>query len=663
MLNAGMACARVDLTVREIGEGERPGGGARARALPSWPQKKRRLPPPNHSHPSTHHPLQKNKQQKQYGPCAYHKQSLDNLAAAVAATGRDCAIIVDTRGREMSIARPATLNPDGWPVLSGEVKVSAGATITVVPAASGATFSESVFPLSYAGLAAAAKPGDQLFVGRYLVNGAEESSLYLEVSSVAGSDVVCTALNDATLSGMLTVIHSDSSSSGGMSSFQAGLPLFDDVDLPALREIGAAHPIDFLALTYTCSASDVAAARAALDEAGLASTKIIAKIENRQGLVAFAEVAQAADAVMLSRGNLGLDVPPSKVAAVQKAAVTTCNLLGKPVIITRLVDTMVSAPRCTRAEATDVANAVLDGVDGLMLGAETLRGASPAATVSTVQSIAHQAELAFDHAAHFDALMVAQMQAEVEAVEAAAAEADAAGGDAGGEDGTLAAAADGRAGLKKVSSFGSLPLGLAPGADIPARLHSGHTSGAAGHSGLAQPKVEAMASTAVRVAEKAGAALLIVFAYTGRTTSLVAKYRPAVPVLTVVVPHTRPGDEAVRAKAAPGAPRDAESAAAQLARQFLVMRGILPAHQMAAGPAEAMLAAAVAEAGKRGLAKVGDQVVAVMQHQGDLVLKIVAVEGAAGGADGGADGGRPGVTLSPAPVAASSADLPAMAMA
>ena len=581
---------------------------------------------------------------------------------AVAATGRDCATIVDTRGREMSLRRPATLNADGWPVLSGEVSISAGATVTVVPASSGAEFSASVFPLSYAGLAAAVTKGDQLFVGRYLVNGAEESSLYLEVSSVEGESVVCTAVNDATLSGMLTVIHSDSSSSGGMSTFQAGLPLFDDVDLPGLTEIAQSHPIDFLALTYTCSAADVAAARAALDTAGLASTKIIAKIENRQGLHAFAEVAEAADAVMLSRGNLGLDVPPSKVAAVQKAAVTTCNLLGKPVIITRLVDTMVSAPRCTRAEATDVANAVLDGVDGLMLGAETLRGASPAATVSTVQSIAHQAELAFDHGAHFESLMVAQMQAEVEAVEAAAAEA-AGEGMEDGEDGTRAAAADGRSLMKKVSSFGSLPFGMGAGGDIPTRLHSGHASGA-GHSGLAQPKVEAMASTAVRVAEKAGAALLIVFAYTGRTTSLVAKYRPAVPVLTVVVPHTRPGDEALRARAPPGAPRDAEGAAAQLARQFLVMRGILPAHQMAAGPAEAMLAAAVAEAGKRGLAKAGDQVVAVMQHQGDLVLKIVAVEHAGEAMVGkGPSASRPGLALSPAPVAASTANLQEMAMA
>ena len=306
MLEAGMACARVDLTVRScVGERARAGpnaskGARRARSLAPRPVPSRPLigpsplpPPPSPLFFSL-----------QYGPVAYHKQSLANLAAAVAATGRDCATIVDTRGREMSLARPATLNADGWPVLSGEVAVAAGATITVVPAASGAEFSASVFPLSYAGLAAAVTKGDQLFVGRYLVNGAEESSLYLEVAGVDGEGVVCTALNDATLSGMLTVIHSDASSSGGMSTFQAGLPLFDDVDLPGLAELGAAHPIDFVALTYTCSAADVGAARAALDAAGLASTKIIAKVENRQALSAFAEVAEAADAVMLSRGNL-----------------------------------------------------------------------------------------------------------------------------------------------------------------------------------------------------------------------------------------------------------------------------------------------------------------------------------------------------------------------
>ena len=110
-------------------------------------------------------------------------------------------------------------------------------------------------------------------------------------------------------------------------------------------------------------------------------------------------------------------------------------------MITRLVDTMVSAPRCTRAEATDVANAVLDGVDALLLGAETLRGAYPAETVATVRSIARQAELAFDHGAHFETLMAAQTRDELEMGGGAAVTAP----------------------MKKVSSFGSLPANVGAG--------------------------------------------------------------------------------------------------------------------------------------------------------------------------------------------------------
>ena len=312
---------------------------------------------------------------------------------------------------------------------------------------------------------------------------------------------------------------------GGMSSTQAKqLPLFAPTDLPALKEIAASRAVDFVALTYTCSADDVATAREAVDALGLSGTKLIAKVENRLGLDNFAGIAEAADAVALSRGNLGMDMPAPKMAAVQKAAIAACNLLGKPCVLTRLVDTMVSAPRCTRAEATDVANAVLDGVDALMLGAETLRGAYPAETVRTVLSIARQAELAFDHASHFDGLM-----------EAVSSDADrrrgrgrgGAGERRGGnEEGLLVrvhpAPGAGRRPTDR-SLRGSISL-------------SGSRSSSNNYHGAALPKVEAMASTAVRAAEKIDAALLIVFAYTGRTTSLVAKYRPKMPVFTVVVP-------------------------------------------------------------------------------------------------------------------------------
>lgn len=537
--------------------------------------------------------------------------------------------------------RESTLSADGWPVIGEPVDVSAGSSVTVTTrckggAAAAAVMTSSVLPTAAPELAAMCHPGDQLFVGRYLVSGAETSSLYLEVAVVdaATGAIECVALNDATLSGQLTIIHSDASSGvggnesksegsgsrafGGMSSTQAKqLPLFPPSDLPALGDISGSHDVDFVALTYTCSADDVATAREALDALGLSGTKLIAKVENRLGLDNFAGIAEAADAVALSRGNLGMDIPAPKMAAVQKAAIAACNLLGKPCVLTRLVDTMVSAPRCTRAEATDVANAVLDGVDALMLGAETLRGAYPAETVRTVLSIAKQAELAFDHASHFDGLMEAvSSDAVVGEVEAAAAQASAAG-------------------MKKVSSFGSIPRqaqGVTDGS-IPSRLNFASGSKSKNYHGAALPKVEAMASTAVRAAEKINAALLIVFAYTGRTTSLVAKYRPKMPVFTVVVPSA----DGSGASSSSGGSNRSKGGSSMLERQFNLLRGVLPATgalssgEGATAISENMLVAAVRDAAARGLLVGGDHVVAVMQYRGDLVLKIAAADETAQG--------------------------------
>ena len=149
-----------------------------------------------------------------------------------------------------------------------------------------------------------------------------------------------------------------------------------------------------------------------LDSIGCSTTRILAKIETRQALLNLNGILQQADGIIMSRGSLGLDCPPEKMGMVQKMLVQmrsvvvayieharthihththihtythantqSCNLTGKPVLITRVVDTMQNSPRPTRAEATDVANAVLDGVDGILLGAETLRGVCLRASV------------------------------------------------------------------------------------------------------------------------------------------------------------------------------------------------------------------------------------------------------------------------------------------
>ncbi|GLI68599.1 hypothetical protein VaNZ11_013069, partial [Volvox africanus] len=139
---------------------------------------------------------------------------------------------------------------------------------------------------------------------------------------------------------------------------------------------------------------------------------LVAKVETRQALFNFRGILDASDGIIVSRGLLGLDVVPEKVALIQKALCSHANLAGKPVVITRVLDSMIDNPRPTRAEATDVANAVLDGADALFLGAETLRGKNPVETVRTLVSIARQAEKVFDFRHHFEWLMQAAIDAQ-----------------------------------------------------------------------------------------------------------------------------------------------------------------------------------------------------------------------------------------------------------
>ncbi|XP_029147071.2 pyruvate kinase 1, cytosolic-like [Arachis hypogaea] len=136
---------------------------------------------------------------------------------------------------------------------------------------------------------------------------------------------------------------------------------------------GVKNKIDFLSLSYTRHAEDV-----------------------RQGLTHFDEILREPDGIILSRGNLGIDLPPEKVFLFRKSALYKCNMAGKPVVLPRVVDSMTDNLRPTRAEATDVANAVLDGSDAILLGVETLRGLYPIETISTFGRICSEAEKVFN---------------------------------------------------------------------------------------------------------------------------------------------------------------------------------------------------------------------------------------------------------------------------
>ncbi|KAB5552318.1 hypothetical protein DKX38_009629 [Salix brachista] len=561
-----------------------------------------------------------------WGNPKYHQETLENLKAAVKTTKKLCAVMLDTVGPELQVVNksgnPISLLADGFVILTPDQEQEA---------------SSEVLPINFDGLSKAVKHGDTIFVGQYLFTGSETTSVWLEVSEVKGNDVVCVIKNSATLAGSLFTLHA--------SQIRIELPTLSDKDKEVISTWGVQNKIDFLSLSYTRHAEDVRNAREYLSKLGdLYQTQIFAKIENIEGLIHFDEILQEADGIILSRGNLGIDLPPEKafhlrradklscreivlmwglekpsfkshsltwgqldgksssfpcsmerttdlkekenfarcpkslsftaneftslllaiyanllhwpllginalhlVFLFQKAALYKCNMAGKPAVVTRVVDSMTDNLRPTRAEATDVANAVLDGSDAILLGAETLRGLYPVETISIVGKICAEAEKVFNQDLYF----------------------------------------------KKTVKYVGEPM----------------------------THLESIASSAVRAAIKVKASVIICFTSSGRAARLIAKYRPTMPVLSVVIPRLKTNQ------------LKWSFSGAFEARQSLVVRGLFPmladprhAAESTSSTNESILKVALDHGKASGVIKSHDRVV-ICQKVGDAsVVKIIELE-------------------------------------
>ncbi len=161
---------------------------------------------------------------------------------------------------------------------------------------------------------------------------------------------------------------------------------------------GIEQGIDFIAASFVRRSKDVLEIRQLLEENNATYINIIPKIENQEGVDNIDEILEVSDGLMVARGDLGVEIPAEEVPLVQKRLIKKCNALGKPVITaTQMLDSMQRNPRPTRAEASDVANAIFDGTDAIMLSGETAAGQYPVEAVQTMNNIAARAETALDH--------------------------------------------------------------------------------------------------------------------------------------------------------------------------------------------------------------------------------------------------------------------------
>lgn len=229
--------------------------------------------------------------------------------------------------------------------------------------------------ISYKDLYKDVKPGAKILV--------DDGAIEFEVISVEGKDIKCKAINTAKLGSRKTM---------NVPGLKLNLPALAQKDIDDITN-GIKAGFDFIAASFVRRASDVQAIRELLNNNGGEHVKIISKIESQEGIDNFEEILELSDGIMVARGDMGVEIPMEQVPIVQKHFIKRCNQVGKPVVTaTQMLESMTSNPRPTRAEVSDVANAVYDVTSCIMLSGECAMGKYPVECVETMVKISKSIE-------------------------------------------------------------------------------------------------------------------------------------------------------------------------------------------------------------------------------------------------------------------------------
>ena len=297
-----------------------------------------------------------------HGDHKTHARAIGDVRKVAAELGRSIPIMQDLQGPRFRVG-----------VLPGhQMQLKRGQTVTIANRARGGAAIPVTPPYTFEGV----RGGDRITFGDFGIS--------LKVISSGRGSLRCRVMRGGTVYDRTSVNFPSSS---------ARFPALTDKDIGDL-EFGLAKGVDLVALSFVRSASDVAALRKRLKKTGIG---IVSKIETRQALENIDEIIEKSDAVLVARGDLAKEVSISEVPVVQKVLIEKCNRGAKPVITaTQMLESMVHNPQPTRAEATDVANAVFDGSDALMLSGETAIGDHPVEAVKVMNGLIRRAEVAHE---------------------------------------------------------------------------------------------------------------------------------------------------------------------------------------------------------------------------------------------------------------------------
>jgi pyruvate kinase len=305
-----------------------------------------------------------------HGDAASYRPTVEAVRDAARGAGRSIALLQDLQGPKV---RTGALQPAQLRLTRGQ-----HVTLTSRPVTGGT----GLIPVSHQELIDVLRPRDRVLLA--------DGQIELRAREVRGTEAVCAVVRGGVIEARKGVIAPGR---------PLPLPALTEKDRADVRE-GAELGFDYVALSFVRGPDDVSACREALAEGGRC-TPVIAKLERREALRNLDRIIDCADAVMVARGDLGVEISLAAVPAIQKDVIERCNRAGVPVITaTEMLESMVSSTRPTRAEASDVANAIWDGTDAVMLSQETSIGAHP---VEAVQAMARICEAAEKHPAYLRA--------------------------------------------------------------------------------------------------------------------------------------------------------------------------------------------------------------------------------------------------------------------